>query len=90
MKNFLNFIAMDKWTHTAFSIVISLIVAFADKKFFERETLVCATIGCLTAMFFGITKEVCDFFTGGRFDTKDLLADLVGCVIAFVLIVLLI
>lgn len=89
MKNLLSSIATDKWTHIAFSIVISFVVAFADKKFFDRDILVCATIGCLTSIFVGIIKEICDFFTGGQFDANDLFADFVGCILAFFLIILL-
>lgn len=89
MKKFLDKIAMDKWTHIAFSICISFMIAFADKKFFDRETAVCAAIGCLTTFFIGIVKEMYDFLKGGEFDLDDILADFYGCLTAFVLIILL-
>lgn len=89
MKNLFNKIMVDKWAHLAFSICISFVIAFADKKVFDRDTAVCAAIGCLSAIFIGIVKEVYDFLKGGQFDSKDLLADLIGCVIAFIFIIIL-
>lgn len=89
MKNLFSSVAMDKWAHIAFSIVISLAVAFADKKFFDRDTLVCAAIGCLVSLFFGVAKETLDFFNNKSFDFEDILADLIGCAVGFVLIILL-
>lgn len=89
MKNLFNKIMMDKWAHLAFSICISLVIAFADKKVFCREASVCAAIGCLSAFLIGVLKETCDFMRGGKFDLEDLLADFYGCLIAFVFSILL-
>lgn len=50
--------------------------------------LISAVCGIIGTMIIGVLKEIIDFIRGGSFDTKDLLADLVGSIFGGILAIL--
>lgn len=84
-------IGIDKYMHVAACFVIAAIVAWICKGFWngnESELFVnasCGFIGVIAGMIVGVSKEVFyDFMAkGGKVDVGDLLADFIGCMIAF-------
>lgn len=82
-------IGLDKIVHACVCALITLLVSLCVSAFFYDEAWGCAAIGGMVAFFLGIVKELLDFFNNKPFDTKDLLADLVGSVFGFVIVGLL-
>ncbi|SFG38072.1 hypothetical protein [Prevotella sp. KH2C16] len=81
---------MSHWYHIVACLVIAAVVALVSKSLWsyggETELFAnaaCGFIGFVAATCCGVAKEVVDFFRYGRFDAKDLLADLVGAAVAF-------
>lgn len=77
-------LGMDKVAHffavAVFSIVISLIFSKLDA---GDSSWVYAAEGAFAGIMLAIGKEVFDFFNDRPFDGKDILAGVVGCVVAF-------
>lgn len=82
-------IGMDKLVHALVCALITFVVSLGVSVFFDDDAWVCAFIGGFSAFCFGLGKELADFFCNKPFDTKDLLADLVGSVLGFVIVGLL-
>ena len=88
MKKIYDFIeqklGMDKVAHffgiAVFSLVISLIFSKVDA---GDSSWVYAAEGAFAGIMLAIGKEVFDFFNNRAFDVKDILAGVVGCVVAF-------
>lgn len=82
-------IGLDKIVHASVCALITFMVSLTVSVFSFDDAWVCSAIGGMIAFFLGFTKELFDFFSGKSFDTKDLLADLVGSVFGFVIVGLL-
>lgn len=82
-------IGMDKLVHACVCALITFLVSLSVSVFSSEDAWVCAAVGGMVAVFVGIVKELMDFFNNKPFDTKDLLADIVGSVFGFVAVGLL-
>ncbi len=82
-------IGLDKIVHACVCALITFLVSLSVSVFSSEDAWVCAAVGGMTAVFIGIVKELLDFFHNKPFDTKDLLADVVGSVFGFVIVGLL-
>lgn len=71
-------IGIDKWTH----FFASAFLVFAVSHFWPFWA------GIAVAVVLGIAKELYDAKTGGKFEIKDLLADLLGVAIATFIVLL--
>lgn len=88
MKKIYGFIeqklGMDKVAHffgvAVVAVMISLIFNKLDMGF---SSWVYAGEGLFAGVLVAIGKEVFDFFNGRKFDVKDILAGVIGCVVAF-------
>lgn len=87
MKKIIEFLKVDKWAHIFACILIVYVVADVDMDYWHRDLAVATAIGALTAFFFGVGKELLDFFRGNGIDPQDLKADIIGIIIGAVLIV---
>lgn len=75
---------MDKVAHffgvAVVAVMISLIFSKLDMGY---SSWVYAAEGALAGVLVAIGKEVFDFFNGRKFDVKNILAGVIGCVVAF-------
>ena len=79
MKNF------DKFLHFIVSFILTVVIALLVKHFNEdTSSVMCGLFAAIVALCVGFGKEVIDKFTGGIFDWKDIIADAVGCAVAFI------
>jgi len=85
----INKIGMDKITHASVCALITFVSSLGVSAFSSNDAWSCAAIGSMSAFFLGVAKELIDFFLGGSFDTKDLLADLIGSVFGLLIVGLL-
>lgn len=74
---------MDKILHYAVCFFITALVAHVMVGF-GFEKLTGAIVGAIVAELCGLGKEMKDESEGRKFDTKDLLADNLGIVSAFI------
>jgi hypothetical protein len=87
----LNEIGIDKYLHVVACFVIAAIVAWVSKSLWNGDepiifvNSVCGFIGVIGGMIVGLAKEVLYdwLYKGGKVDGGDLLADFIGCMIAF-------
>lgn len=67
-----------------------VLITIVGATIFSKTTDISITISALCGMFCagvcGVLKEVIDFLRGGLFDTEDLIADGIGMVIGFLLV----
>lgn len=80
-------VALDKWLHITFSVIIVCVVALLDVAEWHRPSVVAAAIGAFCAVFMDLLKEIVwDFMLQrGNFDIKDIAADFIGSLIGFFL-----
>ena len=85
MKKFLT--SLDKICHILMCVLITIISAtILSKTTTDISVTVSALCGMFCAGVCGVLKEVIDFLRGGLFDTEDLIADGIGMVIGFLLV----
>ena len=91
MKKFKEFFN-DKshWYHMTVCFAIAALVALVSKSLWSYGgesalfiNTACGFMGVIAAMCAGLAKELADFFRYGKFSPGDLLADLLGSVVAF-------
>ena len=81
INDLVNKVGTDKFIHLLVCIIIAENVATYDAQVFNRNAIVAAIIGIVTAIVIGIGKEVIDFFRNGLFDFKDLKFDCYGAIL---------
>ena len=81
INDLVNKVGADKFIHLLVCIIIAENVATYDAQVFNRNAIVAAIIGIVTAIVIGIGKEVIDFFRNGLFDFKDLKFDCYGAIL---------
>jgi hypothetical protein len=90
MKELIEKNGMDKVAHFFGIGVISLIVSLIFAKFDTGyPAIIYAVEGLIAGGLVAVAKEAWDFCNGGEFDTKDIIAGLIGSAIAFIAILLL-
>lgn len=78
-------IRSDRYAHLLVSLLLTFIVGMSLTLIVGTGRAGCALIGALVAMCVGIAKEWFDSTRPGNcFDTTDLLADAIGCLMGFV------
>lgn len=89
INDLVNKVGTDKFIHLLVCIIIAENVATYDAEIFNRNDIVAAIIGIVTAIIIGIGKEVIDFFRNGLFDVNDLKFDTYGAFIGGMLALIL-
>lgn len=82
-------IGADKFIHLLVCVIIAENVATYDAQVFNRNAIVAAAIGAITAIIISVCKEVIDFFRNGLFDVNDLKFDTYGAFIGGLLALIL-
>lgn len=82
-------VGANKFIHLLVCIIIAENVATYDAEVFNRNAIVAAIVGIVTAIIIGIGKEVIDFFRNGLFDVNDLKFDTYGAFIGGLLALIL-
>ena len=78
-------IRSDRYVHLLVSLMMTFVVCMSLTLIVGTGRAVCALIGALVAMCVGIAKEWYDSTRPGDcFDTTDLLADAIGCLLGFI------
>lgn len=78
-------IRSDRYAHLLVSLLLTFIVGTGLTLIVGTGRAVCALIGTLVAMCVCIAKEWYDSTRPGNcFDTTDLLADAIGCLLGFI------
>lgn len=91
IRKFIEKVGMDKVAHFLACVLVTLVVAIVfEKTTVGLSSFAYAFMGAFAAIVVGIIKEVVDFLSGERFDTHDLLADIIGAVAGFILAAVLI
>lgn len=92
INDLVNKVGTDKFIHLLVCVIIAENVATYDAELFNRNAIVAAIVGIVTAIVIGIGKEVIDFFRNGLFDVNDLKFDtygaFVGGLLALILLVI--
>lgn len=92
INDLVNKVGADKFIHLLVCIIIAENVATYDAELFNRNAIIAAIVGIVTAIIIGIGKEVIDFFRNGLFDVNDLKFDtygaFVGGLLALILLVI--
>lgn len=79
-----NVFGMDKVAHFFGVMVFAVLISLVFSKLDAGDTSwVYASEGAFAGIMLAIGKEVFDFFNNRPFDGKDILAGVVGCVVAF-------
>ena len=81
INDLVNKVGTDKFIHLLVCIIIAENVATYDAQVFNRNAIIAAIVGIVTAIVIGIGKEVIDFFRNGLFDFKDLKFDCYGAIL---------
>lgn len=82
---------LDKVCHFLACVLIAIIFSAIILHTTVGVTVLIASIcGLIAAIICGILKEVYDVINGGIFDTKDLLADLIGAIVGALMALLII
>lgn len=89
VNDLVNKVGTDKFIHLLVCIIIAENVATYDAELFNRNAIVAAIVGIVTAIIIGIGKEVIDFFRNGLFDVNDLKFDTYGAFIGGLLALIL-
>lgn len=89
INDLVNKVGADKFIHLLVCIIIAENVATYDAEIFNRNAIVAAIVGIVTAIIIGIGKEVIDFFRNGLFDVNDLKFDTYGAFIGGLLALIL-
>lgn len=89
INDLVNKVGTDKFIHLLVCIIIAENVATYDAEIFNRNDIVAAIIGIVTAIIIGIGKEVIDFFRNGLFNVNDLKFDTYGAFIGGLLALIL-
>lgn len=77
-------LGMDKVAHFFGVMVFAVLISLVFSKLDAGDTSwVYAAEGAFAGIMLAIGKEVFDFFNDRPFDVKDILAGVVGCVVAF-------
>lgn len=89
--NLLKRVADDKWAHFIVCLLIVTTIGFWDILTFHREHIVSAIAGFIIAVLFGLSKEIRDgyFMKNNVFSWGDFLADVIGAVVGFLLVLVL-
>ena len=85
---FLNRIEGDKWAHLLVCLLITTTLGFWSILTFHVTSGCAALVGGVIALILGVLKEVRDgfFVPNNVFSGADLLADIIGAVIGFILV----
>lgn len=76
----------DKYLHVICSLLLTFAIGVtADIWLVHWQASV---FGCVMAFLIGIAKEVWDRYHGGTMDGQDILADLIGCLMGFIVTLL--
>ena len=79
---------LDKVAHMSISAILVIVISWIFLITTSGCTvLVSAACGIIGTMIIGVLKETIDFMRGGSFDSKDLLADLVGSIFGGILVI---
>lgn len=89
INDLVNKVGADKFIHLLVCIIIAENIATYDAEIFNRNAIVAAIVGIVTAIIIGIGKEVIDFFRNGLFDVNDLKFDTYGAFIGGLLALIL-
>lgn len=88
IKKFFN--DRSHWYHIVACFILAAVVALVPRSLWNTDgesvlfvNAACGFIGFIAAVCAGLGKELADFFRYGRFDGADLVADLLGSVVAF-------
>lgn len=85
-------IGADKFIHLLVCVIIAENVATYDAQLFNRNAIVAAAIGAITAIIIGIGKEVIDFIRNGLCDLNDIKFDcyvaILGGLLALILLII--
>lgn len=82
-------IGADKFIRLLVCIIIAENVATYDAEIFNRNAIVAAAIGVITAIIIGVGKEVIDFIIKGLCDLNDLKFDCYGAILGGLLALIL-
>lgn len=87
MKNLIRRITFDKWFDVFVSVVIACSVALIDKIGFAHSDVEAALMGSGFAFCICLLEEAIKSFIPGRraFEAINLLADLIGFIVGFIL-----
>lgn len=92
INDLVNKVGTDKFIHLLVCVIIAENVATYDAELFNRNAIIAAIVGIVTAIIISIGKEVIDFFRNGLFDVNDLKFDtygaFVGGLLALILLVI--
>ena len=85
---FLNRIEGDKWAHLLVCLLITTTLGFWSVLTFHTVPELAASLGGVVALILGLLKEVRDgfFVPSNEFSGADLLYDIIGAIIGFVLV----
>lgn len=89
INDLVNKVGADKFIHLLVCVIIAENVATYDAELFNRNVIIAAIVGIVTAIIIGIGKEVIDFFRNGLFDVNDLKFDTYGAFIGGLLALIL-
>lgn len=89
INDLVNKVGADKFIHLLVCVIIAENVATYDAELFNRNAIIAAIVGIVTAIIIGIGKEVIDFFRNGLFDVNDLKFDTYGAFIGGLLALIL-
>lgn len=86
LKKLINKIDKDKIIHSYVSTILTCLIYPFIKLLFENVN-VCVIISAVIVLLIGIGKELLDKRTeGNQFEIKDIVADIIGIIIAIVII----
>lgn len=77
---------IDFYLHILFSIIIATIISKLCV-FTGAERILAGVIGAFIGLVIGFCKEVYDNKTTGVFEAKDLVADLIGAILFFIIFI---
>lgn len=89
INDLVNKVGADKFIHLLVCVIIAENVATYDAQVFNRNAIIAAIVGIITAIVIGVGKEVIDFFRNGLFDVNDLKFDTYGAFIGGLLALIL-
>ena len=79
LTNYICRIGSDKYLHCIVSLLLTFFIGRGVSIVCDLSLPVCALIGAGVGFIIGIAKEALD----DKFDKGDLLADLIGCLLGF-------
>ena len=83
---FLDGVYFDKWVHVGLFALLTFLFSFPYKKYLQQKNIYILIAVC--AFIYGVLMEFVQkfFVTNRSFDTTDMIADGIGCLLAYLFI----